>query len=231
MNPLLSCLLLWWSAAAPAPAGAKWSLDDVLKRMQQTHDAVQAIQAKLVQERAIPLLEEKERRRGAVYFMKPRKLLIEFDQPEKVINLLDGDRLTVYKPALKQAEIYRLDQKAGGRVRAVGLGFMDSVDKAKADFKFKLLGEETAGDKRFILLQLTPRPGREEATKPYNKIILWVDPERWTPIRIRLFESDGEVITTIRFSDIQLKKSAGWLFRRKFKLNLPRDVEIIRPLD
>ncbi len=226
LGPILAAATV--SAAEGKPP---LTLDHVLEQMQKAHDAMGALSAKIEHERAIPLLEEKEVRRGAVYFMKPRKLLIVFDKPEKEYDLIDDTKVIVYKPALKQAEAYDLKGQGGKKVRVVGMGFMDSVVKAKEDFDFKLLGEEKLGDETFVQIQLTPKKGKERETEPYNRIVLWVDEERWMPVRIRLFESDGEVITTIRFADIKVRAKPWWGLKKKMRLKIPKNVEWVRPLE
>ena len=226
MKRILALAIVLAACAPSARAADALDLDQVLQRAQIAHDAIQDLSAQLTMVRQIPELEVKETSVGTLDFKKPRKLLITFTKPQLQYNLIVGREVTVYTPDKKQAEKYTLKGKGSGKVRAIGIGFMDSVGDARKDFDVKLLGKDKVDGAPAYKIELTPKPDRD--TGPYDRIIIWFDTQRWLPTRLKLIESGGEVFTTITVSKLKLNKG---IRDSKFQLKWPRDVDVIRPFD
>ena len=226
--PVLA-LALW--AATPLPAAEdKLSLEEVMAKVEQAQKGLATLRADITHTRQIPLLEVKETMSGELLFKvearEEKKLLIIFTKPEEQTNLIVGNTVTVYTPSKKQAEEYKLDKATSGKVKAFGIGFMESVSGARKDFDIKLLGQEALDGTPTAKLEMKPKPGKDAG--PYDKVEIWFETKRWVPIMIKLFESDGEVITIIRLVNVKL---GGRIRDGKFELDLPRGTEVIRPLE
>lgn len=213
--------------AAGRPAIAEdLSLDQVVEHVERAQNQIETLSALITHTSEIPLLEEKETLSGSLLFKKPNKLLIVFDKPTVQYNLLLGQDVTVYTPSKKQVEKYRLDRAGAGNVKAFGIGFMESVANVRKDFALKLAGREAAQGADAVKLQLKPKPGKTEC--PYDRVLIWFEVRRWVPVKIKLFESEGEALTTIAFTDVKLNRRIG---DAKFRLTWPKDVDVLHPLD
>ena len=227
---LLALATAFWTAT-PLPAEeAKLTLEEVMTKIEQAQKELKTLRARITHTREIPLLEVKETMSGKLLFKatseERKKLLIIFTKPEEQKNLIEGNEVTVYTPSKKQAEKYKLDKATSGKAKAFGIGFMESVAAAKKDFGFKLLGQEALDGTPTAKLEMKPKPGKDAG--PYDKVQIWFETKRWVPLMIKLFESDGEVITTIRLRDVKLNKR---IWDWEIKLKLPSGTEVIRPLE
>lgn len=221
--------VLWTGTQLPA-AEEQLNLEQVMAKVEQAQKALETLRADIAHTRQILLLEVKETMSGRLLFKAApkecKKLLITFTKPEKQMNLIEGNKVTVYTPSKKQAEEYELDKATSGKVKAFGIGFMESAAVAKKDFDITLLGHEALDGTPTAKIEMKPKPGRDSG--PYDKVVIWFETERWVPLMIKLFESDGEVITVIRLTKVELnKRIRDW----ELKLKLPRGTEVIRPLE
>lgn len=212
---------LWATALTGAE---KLGLTQVLAQIERTHAKLSTFKAGITHERSIPLLDVTETMSGKLLFKKPRNLRIEFEKPERQINLIVGQQVSVYTPRKKLVELYRLNTDGAGQVRAIGIGFMDSVAEASKDFVIQLEAEEVLDGKKTAKLSLKPRPGKESG--PYDMIHIWFDVARWVPVQLRLSESRDEVVTLLKLTHIEFPRS---LPDSHFKLDLPRDVDVVPP--
>lgn len=219
-----------WAATPLLAADEELAFEEVMAKVEQAQKALTTLRADITHTRQILLLEVKETMSGVLFFKvgpeAHKKLLITFTKPEVQKNLIEGSEVTVYTPSKKQAEKYELDKATSGKVKAFGIGFMESVAVAKKDFDVKLLGEEALDGTAAAKLEMKPKPGRDAG--PYDKVEIWFETKRWVPIQIKLSESDGEVITIIRLTRVKLNKG---IRDREFRLKLPRGTEVIRPLE
>jgi outer membrane lipoprotein-sorting protein len=61
----------------------------------------------------------------------------------------------------------------------------------------------------------------------YNEIMLWVDDGLWLPVRMDMYESDGEVINRIELWNIKINEAVD---DDVFEFEVPPGVEVIEPL-
>jgi len=219
-----------WAATPLLAAEEKLTLEEVMAKIEQAQKELKALRADITHTRQIPLLEVKEIMSGKLFFKvasgKSKKLLIDFTKPEKQKNLIVGNKVTVYTPSKKQAEEYTLDKATSGKVKAFGIGFMESVAVAQKDFDIGLLGQEDLDGTPTVKLGMKPKAGKDAG--PYDKVEIWFEIKRWVPLVVKLFESEGEVITSIRLTRVNDK---AWILDGKFELKLPRGTEVIQPLE
>ncbi|MEP9411786.1 MAG: outer membrane lipoprotein carrier protein LolA [Candidatus Brocadia sp.] len=200
------------------------NLDEVLAEIDKANTAFKTLKADVTFTRTITLLESTETSQGEMSYKKPRKLYLKFYPPRNEINIVDGKYIWVYHPAEKQAEKYEMDK---GKQSSQGLSFFEfgygeSVESAKKDYKITLLETREDGKKRFYILNLRPKDPKSQ----YSDIRLWVEEEFWLPVRIELYESEGEVVNVIELKNIKLNKSMS---DKLFIFDVPRGVEVIEP--
>jgi outer membrane lipoprotein-sorting protein len=71
------------------------------------------------------------------------------------------------------------------------------------------------------LLDLIPRYKRLE--KRLKQLEIWIEPERYVPVRLRYTEADGD-ITDYLFENVRVNEEIP---AERFELTLPADIEIV----
>lgn len=210
--------------ATSREVSAPKNLDEVLAEIDKANTAFRTLKADITFTRTITLLESTETSQGEMSYKKPRKLYLKFYPPRNEINIVDGKYVWVYHPAEKQAEKYEMDK---GKQSSQGLSFFEfgygeSVESAKKNYKITLLETKEEGKERFYILDLRPK----DPISQYSDIRLWVEEGFWLPVRIELYESEGEVVNVIELKNIKLNKSMS---DKLFIFDVPRGVEVIEP--
>lgn len=68
------------------------------------------------------------------------------------------------------------------------------------DYTHELLGRETLEGTETWKIRLTPRP---DAAVVWSEVLTWVDPATETQVRTEFYDEDGELVSTLTFSDIR----------------------------
>lgn len=200
------------------------NLDEVLAEIDKANTALKTLKADITFTRTITLLESTETSQGEMHYKKPKRLYLKFYPPRNEINIVDGKYVWVYHPAEKQAEKYEMDKskQSSQGLSFFEFGYGESVESAKKDYKITLLETKEEGKKRFYILDLLPKDPKSQ----YCDIRLWVEDGFWLPVRIELYESEGEVVNIIELKNIKLNKSMS---DKLFIFDVPRGVEVIEP--
>jgi outer membrane lipoprotein-sorting protein len=210
-------------------AGERLDLETVLDNMDLASIDFKSIDADITYSRVIFLLDEEEVAEGTLRYKVPRKLRLEFEPPRDEIDVSDGKYFWVYKPGEKQVEQYRLAEGETTELDFFEFGYEGSVEKAKKNYIIELMPnsdtETEADDEGIYVLKLTPKPSMENPQ--YNEITLWVDDGLWLPVRMDMYESDGEVINRIELWNIKLNEAVD---DDVFEFEVPPGVEVIEPL-
>lgn len=200
------------------------NMDDVLAEIDKANTAFKTLKADIKFTRTITLLESTETSQGEMHYKKPKKLYLKFHPPRNEINIVDGKYVWVYHPAEKQVEKYEMDKNkhSSQGLDFFEFGYSESVESAKKDYTITLREMKEEGKKRFYILNLRPKDQKSQ----YSDIRLWVEEGFWLPVRIELYESEGEVINIIELKNIKLNKGMS---DKLFIFDAPRGVEVIEP--
>lgn len=105
----------------------------------------------------------------------------------------------IYLPAL--GRVRRIAGSEGGN-SFMGTDF--SYDDLKGweldDFSYELLRREDVGGRNTYVVEATPIPGADVA---YSRIVHFVDPDSWIPLRIELYGEDGELSKVNRVGRVE----------------------------
>ncbi|MHC4196307.1 MAG: LolA family protein [Planctomycetota bacterium] len=208
-------------------AGEKLDLETVLDNMDLASMDFKSIDADVTYTRIIFLLDEEEVAEGTLRYKIPRKLRLEFEPPRDEIDVSDGKYFWIYKPGEKQVEQYRLAEGETTELNFFEFGYEGSVEKARKNYIIEMVpnSDAEADDESIYVLKLTPKPSMENPQ--YNEIMLWVDDGIWLPVRMDLYESDGEVINRIELWDIKINEAVD---DDVFEFKVPPGVEVVEPL-
>ena len=125
-----------------------------------------------------------------------------------------------YQPRIKQAQRYNLGQNKD-KAEFLLLGFGSNRAAMKEAYNIRLIGQEKIGNRSTYLLELSPKSQKVSAF--FSQIVLWVDSERWIPIRQKLVEPNRDY-QLIDFDEVQLNAPVK---EATFDLKLPKGVSVV----
>jgi outer membrane lipoprotein-sorting protein len=222
-NLALSILFVLLAAAlAPAQtdsaAAANSSSDPaaVLAKMNQSSAGFKTAQGDFEFETYTELMKEKDEQQGRIYFRRHNKGVdAAFNIPgraPKQVVYKDG-KILIYEQKINQITERDVTENKADVEAFLSLGFGARGDDLQRDYDVKLAGWETVNGTRTAKLELAPKNKKMRQT--YNKILLWVDPERDVLLQQQFFEPSGDY-RLARYTNMKLnEKLSDDVFRLK----------------
>jgi outer membrane lipoprotein-sorting protein len=220
----LTFLALLAAAAAPAQNRANWTLDDILKRLDEEAKRFRGLTASLERTKVTVVVNDRSTESGQIYVRRDDKMLLELSVPEERTILRTGDDLYIFHPRTKRLEQYDLGKHRALVDEYLLLGFGTSGNDLKRGFLVTILGEPTLGGRRVVLLELTPKS--EQVRQQISKVHLWIDQATWLPVQQKFFETGSGDYFEIRYSQIVRNPS---LPDSRFKPRWPKGITRVRP--
>jgi len=183
-------------------------LQTVLNNLDEANRKLEDVTAKVAYERAISLLDEKQKSLGSLVFKKPDFIILKLGKPRNEEVYTNGEKWWVVSKDRKQVEIYTAAKAGQGSQEAAFLdfGYGSSSKKLLQDYNVELTGKTEAqsdGKETVYHLKLTPRQ-RPDRPARYAAIEVQVSDKLWLPRVLVLHESDGEIVHTYVLSDIRI---------------------------
>jgi len=210
-----SLMMVLMPLALPIRAVAQGKLDKdlVLRQLARTQREVEDFTADLIQEKRISLLRKSVVSRGIIQFKRPNRVLIELFSPDPSLMVVDGNSLWLYFKRERVAQRYQV-------------GNTPLLNRYLMIFDNPLTGEwaelaSIRGEGDFAVLEVVP--GEAEAI--FSKITLWVSTQDWLIRKLALHEKSGD-LTILSYENIRVNTGIP---DSHFQLDLPADVEILRP--
>ena len=192
-------------------------------------DSIKDLTARLVYERAIPLLEEKQRTRGRLVFLKPDRLAMELGKPRNEDVYTDGETWWIVSHNDRQVEVYQASEQTTREAAFLRFGYGEGSEDLLEDYRVELTErtreEDDEGAFTRYRLRFLPRQKKGQQRPPrYSEIEVELTDRRWLPHRLVLHES--EILHTYELSRIELNTDVdGKLFDYK----PPRGYAVQRP--
>jgi outer membrane lipoprotein-sorting protein len=164
------------AAAVATPGG---NLEAVLAAMNQASAGFKSAQGDFEFETYQKLVDEKDTQKGRIYFRKNKAGVdaafdIEGPAPKQVVYT-DG-KLRIFEKKINQVTERAVGKNKQDVEAFLSLGFGASGAELQRDYDVKL--------------DLTPK--NPKLLQTYNKIILWIDPERDVLLKQQFFERSGD---------------------------------------
>jgi len=191
------------------------SLDEVIKKVQETQRKTTTLQADFRQEKTLALLAKPEVSTGTFVYSKPNNVLWSYDAPKRVQMLITSGKMTTYYPDLNKAEtldVARFQDRIFKYMGATG-----AIDELSRYFDFTFTNKPSEAT---YLLDLKPKTGA--VSKRVQRIKLWIDKKSYLTTRIEYVEGDGD-ITKYEFSHLRVNEPVA---QSRFVLNLPANVHV-----
>jgi len=209
---LCAAMALPLSAAKVADPG---SLEEVVKKVQDTQRKTTTLQADFRQEKTLALLAKPEVSTGTFVYSKPNNVLWSYAAPKRVQMLIANGKMTTYYPDLNKAEtldVTRFQDRIFKYMGATG-----AIDELSRYFDFTFTNKPS--DSAYVL-DLKPKTGA--VAKRVQRIKLWIDKKTYLTSRIEYTEGDGDV-TKYEFTNLKLNEPVA---QSRFVLALPPNVHV-----
>jgi len=206
------------------PLGNDAEAVELLRRLEEQHKAHSRASGTFRQTRTDPVFLEDIKATGRFYYERPNRFRCDYDKPEESTTWVIGDEVTMYFPALKQVEKYRMKRDGSdiGEMNQMLLAFGIETDKVLEHFTVRTTPTKQADLVRLVFLPKASPPERpferfdlaltrsDLAPKPGEETFLIVGAER--------------DLTSVEITGINWNPPAE---PEKFRLKFPRNVEII----
>ncbi len=205
-----------------APAAPQMDVDEVLAAIAAADAESDSFTADMSSTERIVLFAAEETATGPVAFLQPASFRRQVTDPNDRTEVIADNKVTVYIPRIKQAQIISIagSMDEGQDLVIPGLA---SSSELKSAYEVSLEGVAEDGGARVYTLRLVPKPGTTPA-KHYRAITLQVAEGEWHPARSIILESYVGDTNTIVLTNVV--RNAG-LEPDDFKLDLPADTEIV----
>ena len=189
-------------------SGASAELQRVIAQMDHTASSFRTTRASFVWTQYTSVVNDiTDTQKGTVYFRHAGQQLemmadISDPAPPKYV-LFTGSKVQVYQPKIDQVTQYDTGKDRAAFESFLVLGFGGSGQDMLKSFEVKYLGVENAGGMETAKLELVPKS--EKARNTFNRIWLWIDPNRGVSVQQKLFAPDGDY-RLAEYSDIRLNE-------------------------
>ena len=176
-----------------AAANSSNDLSTVLAKMNRSADGFKSAQGNFQFVTYQKLVDDKDTQNGRIYFRRKDKSVdaafeIEGPTPKQVVYS-DG-KVQVYEKKINQVTVRNVGKNQADVEAFLSLGFGASGDDLLRQYDVKMDGWETIDGVKTAKLDLTPK--NEKMRQTYNRIILWIDPEKDVLLQQQFFESSGD---------------------------------------
>jgi outer membrane lipoprotein-sorting protein len=201
--------------------------DQILNQMHAKSKSLSTIQASIVQLKRFQIVSKPETYLGVLYFKhegpNKDKIRIKYQSGGQVTNdlLIDGDKITLYQPKIKQAIITSRSKQAEQNPEYDFLAApYGSVPDLKSRYTITYVRDEPVGVFSTSVIQLIP-----VGKSSFTKVTFWVDQASWLPVQYKVDEQTGDT-TTLTLSSIKRNDQVP---ADAFKIELPKGTnKIIR---
>lgn len=203
----------------PDSANGMIPLPQILHQIEQAGKNLIDLKADFHQVKVFTLFEDKTESSGKLIYKKSGKILWEFEKPDPSKLIINKNTAWLYVPKIKQVQKVNLKDRA--RTESILIGFGTSAAEIQETYEISFLGIDKIDQRKVYILELIPKS--KDLSSYFSKITLWIEGERWIPVKTQLLEHN-EDITTLFFSAIQLNTQVA---DDLFNFKIPGDVEVV----
>jgi len=178
---------------------------------------VRAIHASVIQEKKLAVLKKKIVVKGTITLARPNMLKWDVTKPERSLTVIDGEKMTVYHPDVKEAQIYMLSENI---IAYNTMNFFTSVmsgDMGEMEEKFSVRVFRNSSE---VIIRMVPRStmvGRYLAG-----VVIHVDEKSGLPKGFEVSTPKGDKTVT-RLANIKVNPE---LDPDIFQFRIPGDVMV-----
>lgn len=223
-------LVLTWMCCAAATVDP---VDGFLAELAKKRETLVTIEARFTHESRT--LDDTHMSSGAVVYVKPRRIVFRWEEPDKVVYLADGPRLYEYDAGLEQLKVY--DMKDDPETEALFIGFEQDPARLRKAYTLALIdpkdapgavkGLEMRPKPQDILQQNPEDQAHENSRRLFEYARVYFREGDYLPCRIEII-NDPESKVTVSFSEFKVNQP---LDAAKTQVALPEGTKIIENED
>jgi outer membrane lipoprotein carrier protein len=217
MRRLIIALVLTLPSLSHATPLSQSETQDLVRRIQAVNKSKPSIQASFTEERHTTILKEPVRNEGKIWAVLPDKIRREIGGKTPSATVIDGKKMVVYYPNLKEEEVYDLEKRPT---------LKNSLQALTAGLDFQQLNNfynvEASKEGDTYRFSLTPK------TTAVSKVVKWVTlttNQDLFPSQVELETAHGDEVA-IRYSNVSHKSLPDSMFQ----LTPPPGTKVTQPL-
>jgi outer membrane lipoprotein carrier protein len=189
-------------------------LQALLDRVKMEQKSLKTLEARFVQHQESELLVAPQESTGVFSYAAPDQVRWEYREPNPISVVIRGSEMTTWYRDLNRADLLKVGRYSNQVFKY--LGASGAMQTLLDYFTVALTPGKGSAPYR---LELTPKYAR--IAKRLKGMTIWIDSERFLPVRLKYVEGDGDV-TEYEFKDLKINPAIP---ADRFVLNLPKGVE------
>jgi outer membrane lipoprotein-sorting protein len=232
----LGCAILGLGAGPNPKPDDSASLESVLRKMDSVSANFRTAQAEFEWDNYQRVIDEiVDVQTGTIYYRRENKDIemmanvkkagssTSNTKPEPKYVLFSDGKVRMYEPKIDRVTVYDLGKDKADLESYVVLGFGGSGQDLQKAFDVSYQGAEKIGEVNAAKLQLIPKS--EGVKKYYNRMVLWIDPDKGVSVQQQFFTPQGDY-RLCKYTGIKLNEKVS---DDVFKLKTTGKTQTIAP--
>lgn len=232
----LGCAIFGLGAGSNPKPDDSASLESVLRKMDAVSANFRTAQAEFEWDNYQRVIDEiVDVQTGAIYYRREGKDIemmanvkkagssTSNTKPEPKYVLFSEGKVRMYEPKIDRVTVYDLGKDKADLESYVVLGFGGSGQDLQKAFDVSYQGTEKIGEVNAAKLQLIPKS--EGVKKYYNRMVLWIDPDKGVSVQQQFFTPQGDY-RLCKYTGIKLNEKVS---DDVFKLKTTSKTQTIAP--
>ena len=203
------------SASAAQPQTPSYTLDQVLSKMDAVSKTFKAMEGNIERLQYNFLAEQNLIEDTGKLFIarqgKEARLRYYIKPPHEQNVVIDKGKVQIYMPKEKKVDVRVIDPSHQQDIELLLVGFGQSAEDIRRLYEPSLAGTDIINGKKTVMLDLKPKG----SSQSFTSIRLWLDPERWVPVRTRIVQPSKDIWTII-YKDVKVGPVSESTFEPKF---------------
>lgn len=216
-------------AAKACSASSGPGLENALNAMDKAAEGFRSAQVEFVWTQYEAVVQDTSRQAGVMYIRKTNhdiQMAADIREPanEKKYVLYRDNVVQLYQPRINQVTQYSAGNNKDAFQSFLILGFGGRGHDLQKQFGVQYCGAEPAGGVNAFKLQLTPKAPK--VRNIFDRILLWIDPERGVSVQQQFFEPLSGNYRLAAYSNIKLNQP---LPQGVFKIQTNDKTKVVKP--
>lgn len=229
------CGFVFGAGLQPKPEDAS-NLESVLQKMDAVAASFRSAQAEFEWDNYQKVIDEiVDVQKGTIYYRRSGKEIEMIAnvktagasasslKPEPKYVLFSEGKVRMYEPKIDRVTVYDLGKEKADLESYVVLGFGGSGQDLQKAFDVTYQGTEEVNGVNVAKLQLIPKS--ERVKKTYNRMILWIDPDKGVSVQQEFFTPQGDY-KLCKYSSIKMNEKIS---DDVFKLKTTSKTQTVSP--
>jgi outer membrane lipoprotein-sorting protein len=204
-----------------ASAQNSFTLDQVFAKLDETSKTFRSIETAVEETKVTVIVNDRDVKSGKMYYTKGKepRLKLEITKPQAEFVLVANGKLQIYTPKIKQVQEASIAGKQNLVEMLLALGFGQTSQDLKKNYDITLAPDEAIDGQKTTVLDLKPKD-----SGTFQAVRMWLDQKEWHAVQLKTTEKSGDY-EIFKYTNSKVNSSIP---DSRFKLDLPKDVKIIK---